>query len=356
MVSESNLIDIKHLNDSEKLDLRRRAKFLYWQGFNLAYIAKQLNIKEPTIYSWKRRDKWDEVKPIDKVNDTIEARLTQLIIKDTKTPADYKEIDLLGRQLERIARIGKYEKTHKEVDLNPKIASRHNAPKQPHKRNLLTTEQVEQLNQLFFSKIYPHQKAWYEAGLKHRIRNILKSRQIGATNFFSYEALIDAINTGRNQIFLSASKAQSFMFRRYIVDFCHQIDVDLSGQEEIVFPHNDARLFFLSTNKSTAQGYHGNIYLDEYFWIHNFLEFKKVISGMASQKKWRQTYFSTPSSIAHPAYSFWTGASFNKGRKVNEQVKIDVSHTILKDGKLCADGQFRQIINIYDAESAGFDL
>ncbi|MFA0372986.1 terminase family protein, partial [Vibrio sp. 10N.222.54.F6] len=39
--------------------------------------------------------------------------------------------------------------------------------------------------------------------LHQRTRNILKSRQIGATYYFSGEALEDAILTGDNQIFLS---------------------------------------------------------------------------------------------------------------------------------------------------------
>jgi uncharacterized protein YjcR len=37
---------------------------------------------------------------------------------------------------------------------------------------------------------------WYEAGLAERIRNILKSRQIGATWYFAREAFIDALTTG----------------------------------------------------------------------------------------------------------------------------------------------------------------
>lgn len=69
--------------------------------------------------------------------------------------------------------------------------------------------------------------------------------------------------------------------------------MDLKG-EVIHFPHNDARLYFLGTNSKTAQSYHGNLYLDEYFWINSFLELRKVTSGMSSQKRWRQTYFSTP--------------------------------------------------------------
>ena len=36
-----------------------------------------------------------------------EQRLTQLIIKPQKTGGDFKEIDLLGRQIERLARVKK---------------------------------------------------------------------------------------------------------------------------------------------------------------------------------------------------------------------------------------------------------
>ncbi|CAI2059866.1 putative terminase [Serratia marcescens subsp. marcescens Db11] len=35
---------------------------------------------------------------------------------------------------------------------------------------------------------------------------------------------------------------------------------------------------------------------------------------MASQTRYRPTYFSTPSSMAHEAYSFWSGTLFNKGK------------------------------------------
>ncbi|MCO6524751.1 MAG: terminase family protein [Candidatus Schmidhempelia sp.] len=69
--------------------------------------------------------------------------------------------------------------------------------------------------------------------------------------FFAQEGTIDAANTGRNQIFLSASKSQALQFRQYIIDFFHGIDMELKG-EAIYFPHNDARLYFLGTNSKTA--------------------------------------------------------------------------------------------------------
>ena len=104
---------------------------------------------------------------------------------------------------------------------------------------------------------------------------------------------------------------------------------------------NGAMLYFLGTNSKTAQSYHGNLYLDEYFWIHKFQELRKVASGMAIHKHWRQTYFSTPSSLNHDAYPFWSGALFNRGRSKQDKIELDLTHTNLSAGKLCADGHWR---------------
>ncbi|MCC3263181.1 terminase family protein, partial [Paenibacillus polymyxa] len=87
-------------------------------------------------------------------------------------------------------------------------------------------------------------------------------RQVGATWYFAREALIDAVETGRNQIFLSASKAQAHVFKQYIIQFAREAaDVELKG-DPIVLP-NGAHLYFLGTNARTAQSYHGNFYFDE---------------------------------------------------------------------------------------------
>ncbi|WP_204375625.1 terminase large subunit domain-containing protein, partial [Citrobacter freundii] len=117
-------------------------------------------------------------------------------------------------------------------------------------------------------------------------------RQIGATFYFSREALLRALKTGHNQIFLSASKTQAYVFREYIIQFARLVDVDLTG-DPIVIGNNGAKLIFLGTNSNTAQSHNGDLYVDEIFWIPNFQKLRKVASGMASQKHLRSTYFST---------------------------------------------------------------
>ncbi|MGL6445188.1 terminase ATPase subunit family protein [Aeromonas veronii] len=336
------------------IEPRRQAMHLFFQGYPLRAIAELLQTPEGTVSTWKKRDGWDDIKPIDRVDFALEARLCQLIAKEMKTGGDFKEIDLLGRQLERVARVNRYSNGGNEADLNPKVANRNKGPKKAPERNVVEPEQQARLIERFESTMFGYQRIWYEAGNQHRIRNLLKSRQIGATYFFAFEAFIDALVTGRNQIFLSASKAQAHVFKQYIIQFAKDEGVELKG-DPMVLP-NGAHLYFLGTNARTAQSYHGNIYMDEYFWIHGFLEFRKVASGMAMHKKWRQTYISTPSSLSHPAYAFWSGANFNRGKAKADRVEIDLSHANLASGKLCADGQWRQIVTVEDAVRGGCDL
>ncbi|UXY16740.1 terminase family protein [Chitiniphilus purpureus] len=337
-------------------DPRRRAQLLYWQGLRVARIAELIGEKPVTIHSWKRRDQWDQATPADRVDATFEARLIELTLKPAKEGRDFKEIDLLNRQLqrseERKARVGRYQNGGTEADLNPKVANRNAKPKKAPTRNAITEAEQEALVEAFKASQFEYNKHWYRAGLKHRIRTILKSRQIGATFYFAREALIDALLTGRNQIFISASKSQAYQFRLYMQDFVREtIGIELKG-DPIQLP-NGAKLYFLGTNFRSTQSYSGNVYIDEIFWIPRFAQLRNVASGMASHERFRQTYFSTPSAISHEAYPFWSGELFNEGRPKDEHITVDTSHAALQRGALCGDAQWRQIVTVKDAIAAG---
>ncbi|MEE4451448.1 terminase large subunit domain-containing protein [Novosphingobium resinovorum] len=357
-----------------QFDPRRHARSLYWRGWGIQQIADEFAlhrvkgdtggpIPRATIAAWKQRDKWDEAPSIQKIEDGLEIRLLTLIAKEKKTSGDLVEMEALSRQIESLARVRRYQEPGGHSgDLNKKVGNRNAGPRKAPKKNHFTAEQAAELKRIFLEGCYDYQLTWWNA-LSQRTRMILKSRQIGATYYFAFEALIDAIETGRNQIFLSASKAQAHQFRSYIVSFAKLVGVALTGDPMLITsdlrPEEDAaaEMHFLGTNFRTAQGRHGNFYFDEFFWVHSFEELNKVASGMATHKKWRKTYFSTPSTVAHPAYPYWTGERRNRRRKKEDRVEIDVSHAALaKEGSVGPDRVWRHIVNIEDAERGGCDL
>jgi uncharacterized protein YjcR len=346
------------------LEPRRQAQLLFWCRWRLCDIAEVLGLAEGTIASWKSRDKWDEAPSIVRCEGAVEAQFVQLVLKQKKTGADFKEIDLLGRQMEKFARIRRYgQPGGHEGDLNPNVANRNAGEKKKPKNNLITHAQGLQLRAAFEASLFGYQDDWLNSSAL-RTRLILKSRQIGATWYFAREAICDLVETGRNQIFLSASKNQAHIFRQYIVDFVFEtIGVKLTGDPLVIEregeegePLPTATCYFLGTNYRTAQGYHGNFYFDEFMWVHGFNEIQKVASGIAMQKMYRQTYFSTPSSVTHEAFPFWNGDAFNKNRPKADRIPFDVSHARLQRGDTGADRRWRQIVTIEDALERGCDL
>lgn len=347
---------------------RLKARSLYWRHWSVQQISDELKIPYTTVSSWKTRHKWDEADPIARASEGTLERYLALVDKEKKTGSDYKEIDLLGRQFERFERINRYRDGGNEADLNPKRshgAKAANAKKQEVK-NLITPDMAARLRADMEGQLHGRQKGWLLTSTNLRTRMILKSRQIGATWYFARERFLVGMETGKNQIFISASRAQANIFRNYIVQWVQKVcGVTLKGDpivvqrgsgeddEEALEPFE---LHFLGTNYRTAQGYHGDVIIDECFWIYGFEELFKVASAMATQKQYTITLFSTPSTLAHEAYPMWCGDRYNRKRAKADRIKIDISHEALKDGQLGADGVWRQIVTIYDAIEGGFDL
>jgi uncharacterized protein YjcR len=196
---------------------RVKARALYWRHWTMQQISDELQVPYSTIASWKTRHKWDEAPPITRASEGTLERYLALIDKEKKTGGDYKEIDLLGRQLERLARIERYREGGNEADLNPKRSNGArvaNAKKQEVK-NLITAEDAAKLRADMESQLHGRQKGWLLTSTNLRTRMILKSRQIGATWYFARERFLVGMETGKNQIFISASRAQANIFRNY---------------------------------------------------------------------------------------------------------------------------------------------
>jgi uncharacterized protein YjcR len=341
-------------------EIKAAARGLYLQHTPIQEIARRFGVTGRTVYNWRDEGEWDNLIAGVSIEQAISRRIIDLAAKENKTPAELDEMDRLINQLEKMAKVRQLEAKTAAIqkgeaandggELKTQRADKKKKNQIKNDVSEITAERLEEIrNELFFG----YQHKWHE-NKGQKTRFILKSRQIGATFYFAWEAFEDAILTGDNQLFLSASKNQAFVFKAYMIGFAHKyFGIELKGSDCITLS-NGANIRFVSTNGRTAQSYNGHLYIDEVFWIPNFQKLNEVASAMASQKKWRLTYFSTPSLKSHGAYPMWSGEQFNEDRK--KKVDFDLSHEALKDGALGADRIWRHIVNIKDAEESGCDL
>jgi len=361
-------------------EIKATAKQLFIKGWSITEISKDTGVNERTLYNWSVAGDWQQFAAPDTVEQGITRRFIALVEKDNKTPAELEEMAKLSQILGDLRiNLAKADKLQAEAvaiskgkfippdlldDIDIKGQDLTSRPKKKSSRRNkvkndisgLTQEQFDEFRNAHF---FEYQLLWHERKrdpLTCRNRFILKSRQIGATYYFAYEAFEDAVLTGDNQIFLSASRDQAEVFKAYIIAIAQQhFDIELKGQGVIILS-NGAEIRFLSTNSRTAQSYHGHLYVDEAFWIPDFKKLWKVASGMSAHKKWRRTIFSTPSATSHQAYPMWSGEKFNEGRSENNKVEFTISHKDLKNGLLGEDKIWRHIVTVKDAEKQGCDL
>lgn len=336
-----------------------QARYLYLKKYSPQEIAKELSLNSARpVYYWAEKYQWRNLLGESGIEELVALRIATLIEREGKTEQELAELDrLIERDIQYKAHRAK-NKAGQLKNSDEKAENSENQEEKPKKkrdRNVkndvskITPEMFEP----FLSTLFTYQHKLRNAK-HHKTRILLKSRQIGATYYFAFEALEDAILTGDNQIFLSASKKQAEIFKTYIVKMARQFfNVELKGNPIIL--SNGAELHFLSTNKSTAQGYHGHIYGDEFAWVRDFTDFYTVASAMATHKKWRETYFSTPSSKFHSSFNFWNGDLWRGNDSKRKHIPFPAEKS-LHEGQICPDGAWRYIVDIHDAIKGGADV
>ncbi|WP_455811913.1 terminase large subunit domain-containing protein [Pseudomonas graminis] len=346
-------------------ELRGVARALYLRRYTPKEITSELNLPNARIiYYWAEKEGWANMLSHESTEDAIERRIQLLTQRDSKNELELKELDqLIAHSVKLRAQQNKHkEKMAAARSSNAGGNGQHSAhddgeaprSKRKYNKNDISALSAEDFEAWADEHLFGYQKH-LRANLARQVRNILKSRQIGATWYFAFEAFENAVLTGDPQIFLSASRAQAEVFRSYIVNIAQEyFGVTLTGNP--IRLSNGAELRFLSTNKNTAQSYSGHLYCDEYFWVPNFAKLNEVASAMATHDKWRTTYFSTPSAKTHQAYPFWTGEEWKKGSKKRAAVAFPTFNEMRDGGRLCPDGQWRYVITMEDAIANGFNL
>lgn len=328
-------------------------------------IAQELKLNSVrVVYSWADKYGWRSLLSEEDLESAINRRAAVLVDKPNKNAAELAELDkYIDMHVRLITSRHKHAEKMRALELggggssagrtaqpDDDTGAAGDPPRSESKRGRKRRNNVDGITAGDFSdfveNLFGYQKTLRDAK-HHRNRIWLKSRQIGATWYAAFEALEDAIVTGNNQAFLSASRPQSLIFRRYIIKFAHQLlGIELTGDPIVL--SNGAELHFLSTNSNTAQGFCANVYIDEIFWQRNFRELKKVAGAIATHTYLRRTYISTPSAKTHQAYPFWTGDEWRKGSAKRENVPFP-SFTDMQRGVMCPDNHWRLITTLPDA-------
>ncbi|MCC8380199.1 terminase large subunit domain-containing protein [Xenorhabdus sp. PB30.3] len=346
-------------------ELIKVAKSLYLRRYTPAEIAGELNLPNRRIvYYWAEKWHWADMLSHESVIEAIDRRLVLLSERNNKTTLELDEYDrLVAHHVKLIAQENKHKEKLADIKARAQSGSHSDEGQsgdgEPKKKKRYRKNDISALTEEDFQTFVDGNLFGYQKHLranKHKqVRNILKSRQIGATWYFAFEAFEDAVLTGKNQVFLSASKPQAQVFRSYIVNFAEQLfGITLTGERPRL--SNGAQLIFLSTNKNTAQSYSGHLYCDEYFWVPNFTHLNEVASAMATHDHWRTTYFSTPSAKTHPAYRFWTGDTWRGNDAKRKNVLFPSVDEMRDGGRDCPDDQWRYVITLEDAIKGGFNL
>lgn len=341
----------------------KQAKLMYGLGASTEDIRQELELpNRRVVYQWAKKFDWDSDITTESLKFKTTRRLNWLIEKPhaEKSKADLDEELHLCDRLEKLEKADAWRKAPEShgstKGRKPGQKSGTGKAKKPKKNDVshLTAEELQAVEDKVF---YPHQKLWIKAGedeATFRRRFILKSRQIGATYTFAWEAFKTAVLKGHDQIFISSTKAQAEQFKAYIAVIAKtHFDIELTGNPtKLSTSHGFVEIHYLSPN-AFANSRSGDVYFDEVFYTRSFEKMEAVAKPMATLKQYKQTYFGAPTAVSHQAYEVWSGKRFTKHHK---DVRIDVTdHAAMYEGRLDPDGFWRCVCTLDSAIDMGWD-
>lgn len=345
-------------------EIKNSTQSLYIKQWSPKDIARELNLPVRTIYHWAGAGQWASLLPVESVETAIARRIDQLSKREKKTALELEELrDLVAQHVKLMAQSNKHTEKMAEIQArNTGVAhsgggefaeGQAETGKRKYKKNDVSGLNAETLDKWANEHLFGYQ-LHCRANKHQDFRFNLKGRQIGMTFYYAFEAFEDAVISGDNQVFFSASRAQAEIFRFYIVEIAQKyFNITLSGNP--IRLSNGALLRFLSTNANTSQGFNGHLYGDEVFWIPKFTRLHEVASAMATHSKFRTTYFSTPSAKTHQAYPVWTGDEWRGDDSKRKNVKFPSFNELRDGGRLCPDGIWRYVITMEDAVTQGLE-
>ena len=190
------------------------------------------------------------------------------------------------------------------MDLNPNMATATKAIAKAEK-NFFSDEAIEKLEEIFSTESLSISSAGIPRRVEHRIRHILKSRQIGgATFYFLREALLHALKPAKPD-FCQPVKRR-LMYSASTSSPLRLVDVDLTG-DPIVIGNNGAKLIFSAPTPTPRRATTATCMSMKFSGSPTSRNYAKCRRVWPRSRTCAPPIFRCLRPRAHGAYPFWSG-------------------------------------------------
>ena len=264
------------------------AEFL--AGDSGAEIAARIGCSPRTVHRWIRDGDWmAELHQSRETVQGLQAQILRLSRRENLTNAQTQRLAMLTKSLERLKK------------LTP-------APKpRPLVADAMAKDALAKVLDPDYG-LYGYQRDFLQS--EDRFRIVLKARQIGFSYVVGLAVLLGAM-ARRPQIVVSASERQAQIILGYVRHHAERLGVLLDEDKANKLVVMGSNIVAVSTNFRTAQGWPGDVWLDEFAWVRNQKMLWAAVLPSITAMEGRVTVFSTPFL---PGSLFWEIATNHKNQ------------------------------------------
>lgn len=298
----------------------------YLAGDSTSEIAAVIGCSERTVRAWASKGDWgSDLRKRRETSDGIEAQIHRLSRVKNPSSAQAQRLAMLTKSLDRV----------KKSQPKPKP--------RPTVSDAVSAEALARALDPDYG-LYAYQTEFLED--ESRFRIILKARQIGFSYVVGLAVLLGAM-AGRPQIVVSASERQAQIILAYVRHHAARLEVLIDEDKANELKIMGTEIVAMSTNFRTAQGWPGDVWLDEFAWVRNQRMLWAAVIPSVTAVGGRVTVFSTPFL---PGSKFWEVATNHKNKHDQWSRKTITIEDAIDQG-MPLPGGLDELRSLFDSES-----
>ncbi len=305
---------------------KEQAYLEFLAGDSSTEIAARIGCSPRTVRHWIERGEWmSELRKRRETTTGLEEQIFRLSRVKNPSNAQAQRLAMLTKALERLKKA---------------------APKPKPRPKVLGAVSAEALARVLDPEygLYGYQVEFLES--EERFRIILKARQIGFSYVVGLAVLLGAM-AGRPQIVVSASERQAQIILGYVRHHAERLDVLPEEDKANKLKVMGTDIVAVSTNFRTAQGWPGDVWLDEFAWVRNQRMLWAAVIPSITAIGGRVTVFSTPFL---PGSLFWEIATNHKNKHDHWWRKTITIEDAIAQG-MPLPGGLDELRMLFDSES-----